>query len=72
MLVLSRKADQQIVLPGLGVTIRMLEVRGQAVRLGVSAPKSIAVHRSELLTGAVAVDGQRAHQVLDDANSKVV
>jgi carbon storage regulator len=47
MLVLSRKCDESIVIDG-GVVVKVLEVRGDKVRLGVEAPKHVAVHRQEV------------------------
>jgi carbon storage regulator len=50
MLVLSRKKDEQIVIT-LGsqlVTIKVVDVRGDRVRLGVDAPASVSVHRQEI------------------------
>jgi carbon storage regulator CsrA len=35
--------------PGLNVTIRVVAVKGDAVRLGIEAPKDIVVMREELL-----------------------
>lgn len=49
MLVLTRRLGEEIVLPNLGVTISLTKVRGQSVSLGVSAPDSIRIMRSELL-----------------------
>jgi carbon storage regulator len=48
MLVLTRKIGQQIVLPECGVTIEVLNVGGNRVRLGIAAPADIPVHRSEI------------------------
>ena len=48
MLVLSRRAGESIVI-GDDVTLSILEVRGDVVRVGISAPRSVAVHRAELL-----------------------
>jgi carbon storage regulator len=48
MLVLSRRAGESIVV-GDDVTITVLEVRGDVVRVGIDAPRSVAVHRAELL-----------------------
>lgn len=48
MLVLSRRAGESIVI-GEGVTVTVLEVRGDVVRVGIDAPRSVAVHRAELL-----------------------
>src|SRR2546423_909286 len=49
MLVLTRRPGEAIVLPGLGVTVRVLSVKGRCVRVGVEAPPSVAVLRDELL-----------------------
>lgn len=48
MLVLSRKVGESVVI-GDDVTITILEVRGDIVRVGIDAPRSVAVHRAELL-----------------------
>lgn len=48
MLVLSRRAGESVVV-GDNVTITILEVRGDVVRVGIDAPRSVAVHRAELL-----------------------
>jgi carbon storage regulator len=50
MLVLSRKAGQEIVLvtdQG-DVRIMVLGIRGDNVKLGIDAPKSMAIHRDEV------------------------
>lgn len=55
MLVLTRKAKQQIQI-GPYVTITILQVKGQAVRVGIEAPKDVTVLRSEL--AAKLLDGE--------------
>jgi carbon storage regulator len=47
MLVLSRKARQSIVING-EITVTILSIRGDVIRLGIEAPKEVPVHRSEL------------------------
>ena len=47
MLVLSRKKNEKIVLTG-GIEVSIVQIRGDKVRLGIVAPKEIAVHRSEV------------------------
>ena len=47
MLVLTRKVHQSIVI-GDEVEVVVLEVRGEQVRLGIRAPKNVAVHRKEI------------------------
>jgi carbon storage regulator CsrA len=49
MLVLTRRPNESIVFSGLGVTVRVIEVRGNSVRLGIEAPPSVRVFRAELL-----------------------
>jgi carbon storage regulator len=48
MLVLSRKPGQRILVPLLGVEITVVAVDGQVVRLGISAPADVEVHREEV------------------------
>jgi carbon storage regulator len=48
MLVLSRRVGESVVV-GDDVTITVLEVRGDVVRIGIDAPRSVAVNRAELL-----------------------
>jgi len=47
MLVLSRRKDESIIV-GEDVEITIVDVRGNKVRLGITAPRSISVHRKEL------------------------
>jgi carbon storage regulator len=47
MLVLSRKKDERIVINN-DITIVVVEIRGDKVRLGVEAPKEVPVHRREV------------------------
>jgi carbon storage regulator len=47
MLVLSRKKNQSIVINN-DITVTVVEIRGDKVRLGVVAPKEVPVHREEI------------------------
>jgi carbon storage regulator len=47
MLVLSRKQDESIVI-GDNITIVVVEIRGDKVRLGINAPTEVPVHRQEV------------------------
>jgi len=47
MLVLSRQRDETIVI-GDDIEITIVDIRGEKVRLGISAPSHIAVHRKEV------------------------
>jgi carbon storage regulator len=47
MLVLSRQKDQSIMI-GDDIEVSVVAIRGDKVRLGISAPKEIVVHRKEV------------------------
>src|SRR5262249_31345541 len=47
MLVLSRKKNESIVINN-DITITVVEIRGDKVRLGIVAPKDVPVHRKEV------------------------
>jgi carbon storage regulator len=47
MLVLSRKKNESIVINN-DVTVTVVEIRGDKVRLGIVAPKDVPVHRQEV------------------------
>ena len=48
MLVLTRKLGERIILAG-DIVITVVEVNGRAVRLGIEAPREVAVLREELV-----------------------
>jgi carbon storage regulator len=56
MLVLSRKKNESIVINN-DITITVVEIRGDKVRLGIVAPKDVPVHRQEVWE---AIHGQSA------------
>jgi carbon storage regulator len=47
MLVLSRQRDETIII-GDDIEVTVVDIRGDKVRLGITAPKEIAVHRKEV------------------------
>jgi carbon storage regulator CsrA len=49
MLVLTRRIQEKVVLPGLGVTIQVLAIKGGVVRIGIEAPMDVPIFRAELL-----------------------
>jgi carbon storage regulator len=57
MLVLSRKTDEKIVVPTHGIVFTILEVRGDKVRIGISAPAEIPVYREEVWERIVRNEG---------------
>jgi len=48
MLVLTRKRSQRVTIDG-RITVTVLEIRGNRVRLGIEAPREVPVNRLELL-----------------------
>jgi carbon storage regulator len=47
MLVLSRKKEESIIIRD-DITITVIGIRGDKVRLGIDAPRSVPVHRKEI------------------------
>jgi carbon storage regulator len=47
MLVLSRKKNESIIIND-NITVTVIEIRGDKVRLGIEAPKDVTVHRREV------------------------
>lgn len=56
MLVLSRKKTEAIVIND-EITITVIEIRGDKVRLGITAPKEVSVHRQEVWDAIHSVNG---------------
>ena len=48
MLVLTRKPNEDIVIPQYGITITPLQMKGDKIRIGISAPLDVDVYRSEV------------------------
>lgn len=57
MLVLSRQQEESIMI-GDDIEITVVDLRGDKVRLGISAPKHVAVHRKEVYD-SVQKEGRR-------------
>lgn len=69
MLILTRRVGESLKI-GDDVTITVLSVRGQQVRVGVDAPRTVEVHREEIydkIKGGNSIEGsQDAPDVMDD------
>ncbi len=61
MLVLSRTKDESIII-GDDIEITIVDVRGDKVRLGINAPRSIPVHRKEIYEAIQREKKQRAEE----------
>jgi len=61
MLILTRRINESLII-GDNVTVTILGVIGNQVRVGVDAPRDVAVHRQEL--------GQKQESAVDDGSSE--
>ena len=68
MLVLSRKKNESIVINN-DITIVVVEIRGDKVRLGVEAPKEVPVHRREVYDAIKRNAALQGGAVTDAGNS---
>ncbi len=68
LLVLARKLGQTICI-GDDITVTVIEVRGEQVRLGIEYPRSIVVHRKELLE-QIRAENKMAEQEVQDEQTK--
>lgn len=74
MLVLSRRPNQSVVFPNLGVSVEVLRVAGKAVKIGVKAPEEVKVLRGELAESwetqeAAASAARRRHEFRNRLNT---
>jgi carbon storage regulator len=69
MLVLSRQKDESIMI-GDEVEITIVDVRGDKVRLGITAPKSIPVHRREIYDAIQREKAQKEAEVHAGGNNE--
>ena len=70
MLVLSRQRDETIMI-GDDIEITVVDIRGDKVRLGISAPTQISVHRKEVYD-AIQQENRKAAKVKPEDISQVV
>ncbi len=59
MLALSRRMNETIII-GNDIEITVLEVKGDQVKLGISAPKSVPIYRKEIYTQIIASNKEAA------------
>ena len=68
MLVLSRKKNESIVINN-DITVTVVEIRGDKVRLGIEAPKEIPVHRREVYDAIHGKDSSQETKAEDTASA---
>lgn len=61
MLVLSRKKNESIIIND-DITIVVVEIRGDKVRLGIEAPLSVPVHRKEIYEAIQRAEQEKAKE----------
>lgn len=66
MLVLSRKKEEKIII-GDNISIMVIDIRSDKVRLGIEAPKEVTVHRLEVYE---AIKRDRAGQTDEDLDEE--
>lgn len=49
MLALSRKKDEAIIIND-NIEVKILEIKGDQIKIGISAPKSVPIYRKEVFT----------------------
>ena len=69
MLVLSRKEDQKILIPGLDIAIKVIRCKNASVTLGFDAPREIRIARDELEPGVSVAEPQLAKFLQDKIQS---
>ena len=67
MLVLSRQKDESIII-GDDIEVTIVDVRGDKVRLGINAPRSVSVHRKEIYE---AIQKEKAQKAAEEAPKEV-
>ena len=77
MLVLSRRPGQKIII-GNEITVEVISVSGEGVRLGISAPESTSIHRYEVFAeiqkaneAAAAAEGTAEESLLEGLSAHI-
>lgn len=66
MLALSRKANESIII-GNDIEITILEIKGEQVKIGINAPKSVPVYREEVYAQIKEANKEAAADAVKDS-----
>lgn len=69
MLALSRKSGESIVISN-DIEVTVLEVKGDQVKIGISAPKSVPIYRKEIYLQIQEENKQAADSLVDAKKAK--
>ena len=58
MLVLTRSIGERLIINNGEIKVSILEVKGNQVRLGIDAPRSVSIHREEIFDRIKAEDAE--------------
>jgi len=64
MLVLSRKLNEEIIIDGC-IRVRVIEMKGNHVRLGIEAPDDVPILREEVYRALTEASEDDSHQLLE-------
>lgn len=70
MLALSRKKDEAIVIND-NIEVKILEIKGDQVKIGISAPKSVPIYREEVFIQIQEANKEAAESVDVDKLKKL-
>ena len=75
MLVLTRKENEEVLFPNLGINVRITRIQGNKVRVGIDAPEDVMILRGEVASGLESRDHEPAakqqltHRMRNQLNS---
>jgi carbon storage regulator len=69
MLILTRRVGESVMI-GKDVTVTVLGVKGNQVRIGINAPKDVSVHREEIFQRIQGEQGGQADSAAPDDSSE--
>lgn len=71
MLALARKINESIVIND-NIEVTILEIKGDQVKLGIDAPKSVPIYRKEIYKQIQSANEEAAHSASPDSISKLL